>query len=88
MIKNYNTQLQALLHLAEDRDIPEDYYRVVLALGIDYGSVVTIGDSEVDQEIRRYVLQIFDFIQEADEIIKQYDADWQAKDYLWKRISG
>ena len=80
-VPNYNTQLQVLFYLVKDRNVPKDYYVVALACGLVYGSVITIGDYEVDQEIRKYVSQRFDQIIETDEIIQQYSVDWQVKDY-------
>jgi len=80
-VPNYNTQLQVLFYLVKDRNVPKDYYVVALACGLAYGSVITIGDHEVNQEIRKYVSQRFDQIIETDEIIQQYSVDWQVKDY-------
>ena len=77
----HNTQLQVLLHLLEDRDVPEEYKRIALAAAIDYGAVITIGDKQVKQQAREYVPTTVDFIIETDKIIKDNGAEWQAKDY-------
>jgi hypothetical protein len=87
-VPNHNTSLQALFNLAQDREIPEDYYKPALASGLDYGFVVTIGNDEVDAAVRNYVPQIFDHILETDQIIKQHGADWQAKDYPLEAAIG
>ena len=80
-IPDYNTQLQVLLYLLEDRNVPEEYKRIALATAIDYGAVITIGDEKVKQQVRKYVPETIDFIIETDEIIKDNGADWQAKNY-------
>jgi hypothetical protein len=80
-VPNYNTQLQALFHLVKNRNVTKEYYVVALACGLAYGSIITIGDHKVDQEIKKYVLQRFDQIVETDEIIQQYSVDWQVNDY-------
>ncbi len=80
-VPRYNTQLQVLLHLVEDREIPESYYRIVLACSIDYGALSTISDDKVTVAIMHYVPKILDFVIETDQIIKKYGGDWQAKNY-------
>lgn len=80
-VPEHNTQLQVLLHLLEDRNVPEEYKRIALAAAIDYGAVITIGDENVKQQVRKYVPETIDFIIETDEVIKDNGADWQAKDY-------
>ncbi len=81
VVPDHNTQLQVLLHLLEDRDIPKEYKKIALAAAIDYGAVITIGDEQVKQQVRKYVPETIDFIIETDEIVKDKGADWQAKDY-------
>jgi hypothetical protein len=48
--------------------IPPEYYRVALACGLVYGSLVTIGDSQVRTAIADYVAKVFDFIVNTDRI--------------------
>ena len=43
----YNTQLDVLLDLLKNSDVPPEYYRLALAAAIDYGAVETIGDTDV-----------------------------------------
>ena len=80
-IPDYNTQLEVLLWLAENRTIVDGYDRISLCLALDYGSVVTIGDDQVDQSVRQYVLDIYDYVKETDEVLRERNVSWRAKDY-------
>ena len=80
-IPDYNTQLEVLLWLAENRTIVDEYDRISLCLALDYGSVVTIGDDQVDQSVRQYVLDIYDYVKETDEVLREKNISWRAKDY-------
>jgi len=77
----YNTQLEVLFWLAEENRIDKDYERVALALALDYGSVVTFGDDQVDQSVKNYVFAIYDYIKETDEILEEKGVSWKAADY-------
>jgi len=87
-LPNYNTQLQVLLYLLEDRNVSEEYRIIALATAIDYGAVIAIGDEKVKQQVRIYVPETIDFIIETDEIIKDNGADWQAKHYTLEADIG
>ena len=80
-VPTYNTQLQALFWLLEQRNIPKEYYTIALAIGLDYGSVITISDDEVKNMIKNYIPEIFDFIVDTDKDIKNFGVNWQAKYY-------
>lgn len=80
-IPDYNTQLQILFWLAQDRGVEGDYSRVAVALAIDYGIVLTYGDDEVDCRVRSYVAEIYDYIRETDRILEEKGLGWRAKDY-------
>ena len=80
-IPDYNTQLEVLLWLAENRTIVDGYDRIALCVALDYGSVVTIGDDQVDQSVRQYVLDIYDYVKETDEVLREKNISWRAKDY-------
>ena len=80
-VPDYNTQLQCLLWLLEQRDVPEDYYVIALAIALNYGFVLTVGDNEVDEEVKRYIPLILDFIIDTDERLKIYGVNWKAKEY-------
>ena len=77
----YNTQLEVLFWLAEGNRIEKDYERVALALALDYGSVVAIGDDQVDQRVKNYVSAVYDYIKETDEIMEDEKLPWKAADY-------
>lgn len=77
----YNTQLEVLFWLAEANRIEENYERVALALALDYGSVVTIGDDQVDQRVKNYVSAVYDYIKETDELMKDENIPLEAADY-------
>lgn len=77
----YNTQLDVLLDLLKNSDVPPEYYRLALAAAIDYGAVETIGDTDVRANLSEYVRDIVAFTIETDKRIKQKGASWQAKDY-------
>jgi hypothetical protein len=87
-VPNHNTSLQVLFNLAQDREIPEDYYKLALASGLDYGFVVTIGNDEVDAAVRNYIPQIFDFVREAGSMAKQYGGNWEVKGYPLEAAIG
>ena len=53
----YNTQLEVLLWLAEEREI-SDYDRIALAIALDYGAVLAISDEEVEKELKDYVVNL------------------------------
>jgi len=78
-IPNHNTQLQVLFWQVDNIDT--DYDRVTLALALVYGSVVTIGNDEVDQKVKGYVSEIYDYIKETDKILEERNLSWKAKDY-------
>lgn len=80
-IPAYNTQLQVLFWLALNKDIDKDYDRVAIALALDYGVVVTYGDDQVDQSVKQYICQLYDYVRETDEFLLQKNCEWQAKDY-------
>jgi hypothetical protein len=80
-IPDYNTQLEVLLWLAENRTIVDGYDRIALCVALDYGSVVTIGDDQVDQSVRQYVLDIYNYVKETDEVLREKNVSWRAKDY-------
>ncbi|MEA2032566.1 MAG: hypothetical protein U9N41_03160 [Euryarchaeota archaeon] len=77
----YNTQLEVLFWLASANRIDKDYERVALALALDYGSVVTIGDDQVDQSVKKYVSAMYDHIKATDEILEEKEIPWKAADY-------
>ena len=77
----YNTQLEVLFWLAEANRIDEDYEQVALALALDYGSVVTIGDDQVDRRVKNYVVDMYDYIRETDEILEDKKLPWEAANY-------
>lgn len=81
-VPDYNTQLESLFWLLEDNNVPKDYYKVALAICIDYGSVITIGDNDVDKKVREYQSKILEFVMETDKLIKEQGlANWQASEY-------
>ena len=80
-IPNHNTQLQVLFWLAGDNVIDADYDRIALALALDYGSVVTIGDNEVDQRVKGYVQELLICIKETDKFLEGKNLPWRAKNY-------
>ena len=77
----YNTQLEVLFWLAKENRIDKDYARVALALALDYGSVVTVGDDQVDQRVEDYVSTMYDYIKETDEIMEDENLPWRAANY-------
>ncbi|MEA2033750.1 MAG: hypothetical protein U9N41_09240, partial [Euryarchaeota archaeon] len=77
----YNTQLEVLFWLAKENRIDKDYARVALALALDYGSVVTVGDDQVDQRVKDYVSTMYDYIKETDEILEDENLPWRAANY-------
>jgi len=77
----HNTQLQVLLWLLSEIDVPEDYWELVLAAGLVYGSVVTIGDDQVDAAVRSYVPQMVQFIMETEQLSELRAIEGQVKDY-------
>lgn len=87
-IPNYNTQLEVLLWLAENNTINKDYGRVALGLSLHYGSVVTIGDEEVDVKVRDYVSQFYSYIKDTDRVLEQKELSWRARDYPLEAIIG
>ncbi len=64
----YNTQLEVLLWLAEEREI-SDYDRIALAIALDYGAVLAISDEEVEKELKDYVVNLYDYFVETDAIV-------------------
>lgn len=80
-IPDYNTQLQALFWLALDRDIDEDYDRMAVALALDYGIVATYGDDQVDEAAKQYICQVYDYVRETDQYLRDKSLDWEAKRY-------
>lgn len=79
-VPDSNTQLFVLGKLLE-KGIPEGYETIALGAALDYGTVITIGDDEVDKEIIDYVYNMVKFIEETDKIIREKGANWQAKNY-------
>ena len=77
----HNTQLQVLLWLLSEIDVPQDYWKVALAAGLVYGAVVTIGDDQVDAAVRSYVPQMVEFIMDTDQLSKLGGIEGKAKDY-------
>jgi hypothetical protein len=75
-----NTRLQVLHWLAAN-GIDNEYVKVILALALDYGSVVAIGDEEVGQLVREYVIDLLDYIKDTDRFIEERNLPWKAKDY-------
>ena len=63
------------------KGIPEGYERVALAAALDYGSLITIGDSEVAKIAPNYAYNMIDFIAKTDTIEIQKFTKWQAKYY-------
>jgi len=64
----YNTQLEVLLWLAEEREI-SDYDRIALAIALNYGAVLAISDEEVEKELKDYVVNLYDYFVETDAIV-------------------
>jgi len=79
-VPDFNTQLFVLGRLLE-KGIPEGYEIIALGAALDYGTVITIGDDEVDKEVVDYAYNMIKFIEETDKIIKEKGANWQAKNY-------
>ena len=66
LIDNYespthNTQLEILLWLAEEQEI-KNYDRIALAIALDYGAVLAIGNEEVEKELKDYVVNLYDYL--------------------------
>lgn len=80
-VPDYNTQMQVLFWLALNKDIDEDYDRIAIALALDYGTVVTYGDDQVDEAVKQYICQVYDHVAETDQFLREKNLDWQAKDY-------
>ncbi len=80
-VPSHNTQAQSLFWLLKDRDVPEKYFRTALGIASDYGSLVTIGNDEVDREVRDYQARVLDFVIETDEILRQKNIEWNASGY-------
>jgi len=76
----YNTHLFVLGKLLE-KGIPEGYERVALAAALDYGSLITIGDSQLCATVPDYAYSMLKFIVETDEVVKGAGGNWRAKDY-------
>ena len=87
-IPNYNSQLEVLLWLAQNDTIDKDYGRVALGLSLVYGSVVTIGDEEVDVKVRDYVSQLYSYIKDTDKVLEQKGLSWRGRDYPLEAIIG
>jgi len=79
-VPDFNTQLFVLSKLLE-KGIPEGYETIALGAALDYGTVITIGDDEVDKEVLDYAHNMIKFIEETDKIIREKEANWQAKNY-------
>lgn len=77
----YNSQLQALLWLLEETEVPESYWVVALACGLVYGTILTVGDSDVDFAVREYMPAMMQFIIDTDRLLASSGAGWQARDY-------
>jgi hypothetical protein len=64
----YNTQLEVLFWLAEARELSE-YDRTALAIALDYGAVLGISDEAVRDELRDYVVALYDYFVETDGLV-------------------
>jgi|Deesub1362B_J571_1020462.scaffolds.fasta_scaffold01717_1 hypothetical protein len=76
---NYNTQLEVLFWLAKERNL--DYKKLALALALDYGVVVTCGNSEVITKVKKYVIELYDHVKRVDVFLEGNKLNWRAKDY-------
>jgi len=79
--QNPNRQLQVLFWLLSQADIPEPYWVTALACGLAYGTVVTIGDPQVDLAIRYYVPELLSHVISTDTFLAARGTSWSAKDY-------
>jgi len=64
----YNTQLEVLFWLAEEREIC-DYDRIALAIALDYGTVLAISEEGVRKELKDYVVEMYDYYVETDALV-------------------
>jgi len=71
----YNTQLEVLLWLAEEREI-NDYDRIALAIALDYGAVLAISEEGVRKELKDYVVEMYDYFAETDALVP-----WDIEEY-------
>jgi hypothetical protein len=71
----HNTQLEAYLWLAEERDISE-YEKISLAIALDYGAVLPISDETVKEELKSYILNLYDYFVETNAIVP-----WNVEEY-------
>lgn len=77
---DFNTQLFLLGSLLES-GVPPGYERLAVAAALAYGTLITIGDEEVQDVIPEYIHSLLEFIADTDNIVKAEGAHWQAKYY-------
>nr|WP_321430973.1 hypothetical protein [uncultured Methanolobus sp.] len=65
---DYNTQLEILFWLAEKRDITT-HKRLASAIALDYGAVLSICEDDVKEDLKIYVLAMYDYFIETGEIV-------------------
>lgn len=67
----YNTELQVLYWIASQRQLKRDD-TLALAISMSNGFWVTIGDSRVQPQVRKDVVELLDFFRETDALQQAY----------------
>jgi hypothetical protein len=78
-VPDYNTELQVLYWLAEQNEFKKDD-TLVLAVAMDNGLWLTIGDDLVKQDVRNDTTQLLRFFRDANEL-QQRNGYFQLEDY-------
>lgn len=77
---DYNTQLFVLGALLE-KGVPAGYEGLAVAAALAYGTLITIGDDDVQRIVPDYAHSLIEFIADTDRVVKEEGAHWQARYY-------
>jgi hypothetical protein len=74
-IPEYNTQLEILLWITEKRNV-SGHERLAVAIALDYGAVLAICEEDVKDELKEYVVDLYDFFVETESLVS-----WNIEEY-------